>query len=248
MSEPEWVEILEPQSRQKMYVNIITGDCRWSAPDGVQVKPCHSNQWWELKDAKTDRYYYYNVASQSTMWERPESGDVVALERLQQMQDQMQSCDADPQQEIITVDPQVAAHVSPTGNIPNAPEITPKAKIYSNDDLMDYKANLSTHKRGLIIKKKVSIATMLSWSKEVIRTPMLVTHDKKDRRDAIELFKSVQMYMGDRKSNGKDQLQLVLEIVDHCWTTPRLLMRFTSSSASRLLATAPQAATSWAGS
>lgn len=43
--------------------------------------------------------------------------------------------------------------------------MSPKPKIYSNDDLMDYKANLSTHKRGLIIKKKVSIATMLSWSK-----------------------------------------------------------------------------------
>eukprot|EP00053_Salpingoeca_punica_P012173 m.109026 g.109026 ORF g.109026 m.109026 type:complete len:520 (-) comp15879_c0_seq1:485-2044(-) len=220
MAEPEWVEILEPESRQKMYANIVTGDCRWSPPEGVDVKPCHANQWWELKDAKTDRYYYYNVASQTTMWEKPAVGDIIALERLQQMQDQMQQ---EEDRTTERVDPSSTLHAPATGGaIPTAPKMSPKPKIYSNDDLMDYKANLSTHKRGLIIKKKVSIATMLSWSKELIKSPMLLTHNKKDRKDAIELFKSVQMYMGDRKSQGKDQLQIVVEIVDHCWSTTSL--------------------------
>ena len=33
-----------------------------------------------------------------------------------------------------------------------------------SDNLANYKSNLSTHKKG-IFRKKVSIATMLSWSK-----------------------------------------------------------------------------------
>lgn len=35
--EYEWVEILEPETRKKMFANVITGDCRWDAPPGLPM-------------------------------------------------------------------------------------------------------------------------------------------------------------------------------------------------------------------
>jgi Rho GTPase-activating protein 39 len=41
------------------------------------------NQWWELYDKKTSRFYYYNASSQKTVWHRPQNGDIIPLAKLQ---------------------------------------------------------------------------------------------------------------------------------------------------------------------
>lgn len=46
-------------------------------------KPTHENQWWELYDTNTRRYYYYNATSQQTIWRKPKDGDIIALAKLQ---------------------------------------------------------------------------------------------------------------------------------------------------------------------
>ena len=47
---------------------------------------------------------------------------------------------------------------------------------------------------------------------------MLLTHDKRVRKDAIELFRLVQMFMGDRSApRGKEPNQIAHEIVTKCW-------------------------------
>jgi len=33
----EWVEMLEPHSQERMYVNVNTGECVWRPPPGVAV-------------------------------------------------------------------------------------------------------------------------------------------------------------------------------------------------------------------
>jgi len=40
-------------------------------------------QWWELYDSKTSRFYYYNAGSQKTVWHRPQNGDIIPLAKLQ---------------------------------------------------------------------------------------------------------------------------------------------------------------------
>lgn len=50
---------------------------------GVPIKRADSSQWWELFDPKTDRFYYYNVASQKTVWHRPQNCDIIPLAKLQ---------------------------------------------------------------------------------------------------------------------------------------------------------------------
>ena len=40
-------------------------------------------QWWELYDNNTSRFYYYNAGSQKTVWHRPQNGDIIPLAKLQ---------------------------------------------------------------------------------------------------------------------------------------------------------------------
>ncbi|XP_017293209.1 rho GTPase-activating protein 39 [Kryptolebias marmoratus] len=79
----EWVEIIEPRTRERMYANLLTGECVWDPPQGVSYKPTDDNQWWELFDPKTSRFYYYNASTQRTVWHRPQGCDIIPLAKLQ---------------------------------------------------------------------------------------------------------------------------------------------------------------------
>lgn len=81
----DWVEILEPRSRERMYVNLATGECGWDPPSGVPVRQADGNQWWELFDPQSGRFYYYNSTGRRTVWHRPQGADIVPLSQLQAM-------------------------------------------------------------------------------------------------------------------------------------------------------------------
>ncbi|XP_056304748.1 rho GTPase-activating protein 39 isoform X1 [Danio aesculapii] len=81
----DWVEIVEPRSRERMYVNLLTGECGWEPPPGAPVRQSDGNQWWELFDSNNNRFYYYNCTSQQTVWHRPQDSDIVPLAQLQAM-------------------------------------------------------------------------------------------------------------------------------------------------------------------
>ena len=79
------MEILEPRSRERMYVNLATGECGWDPPLGAPVRQADGNQWWELFDPQSGRFYYYNSVGRRTVWHRPQGGDIVPLSQLQAM-------------------------------------------------------------------------------------------------------------------------------------------------------------------
>ncbi|KAM9859750.1 rho GTPase-activating protein 39 isoform 2-T2 [Aulostomus maculatus] len=81
----DWVEILEPRSRERMYVNLTTGECGWDPPQGASVRQADGNQWWELFDPHSGRFYYYNSTGRRTVWHRPQGADIVPLSQLQAM-------------------------------------------------------------------------------------------------------------------------------------------------------------------
>ncbi|KAL1265769.1 hypothetical protein QQF64_003796 [Cirrhinus molitorella] len=81
----DWVEILEPRSQERMYVNLATGECGWDPPTDVPVRQADGNQWWELFDPQSSRFYYYNSAGRMTVWHRPQGADIVPLSELQAM-------------------------------------------------------------------------------------------------------------------------------------------------------------------
>lgn len=88
----EWVEIVEPQTKQHMYANLRTGQCAWEPPPGVPVKRTESNQWWELFDTNTQRFYYYNATSMKTVWQRPHNCDIIPLAKLQTLKENTEMC------------------------------------------------------------------------------------------------------------------------------------------------------------
>lgn len=76
--------------------------------------------------------------------------------------------------------------------------------------------HFNKHTQGLF-RRKVSIANMLAWSSESIKKPMIMTSDRNVKKEACEIFKLIQMYMGDRRSKT-DQLNVALEIATKGWS------------------------------
>ncbi|XP_006879283.1 PREDICTED: rho GTPase-activating protein 39 [Elephantulus edwardii] len=87
----EWVEIIEPRTRERMYANLVTGECVWDPPAGVRIKRTSENQWWELFDPNTSRFYYYNATTQRTVWHRPQNCDIIPLAKLQTLKQNTES-------------------------------------------------------------------------------------------------------------------------------------------------------------
>lgn len=69
----EWVEIIEPRTKQRIYANLDTGICAKDPPEGAIVSKSedYKDHWWELYDQKTGKYYYYNPEQQKTVWSKP---------------------------------------------------------------------------------------------------------------------------------------------------------------------------------
>lgn len=61
---------------------------------GVHIKRTDDSQWWELFDKNTKRFYYYNVASQTTAWHRPTNCDIIPLAKLQTLKQNTDPNDA----------------------------------------------------------------------------------------------------------------------------------------------------------
>lgn len=80
--------------------------------------------------------------------------------------------------------------------------------------------HFNKHTQGLF-RRKVSIANMLAWSSESIKKPMIVTSDRHVKKEACEIFKLIQMYMGDRRAKA-DPLHVALEIATKGWSVQGL--------------------------
>ena len=77
----------------------------------------------------------------------------------------------------------------------------------------------------LLFRKKFSVRDILSWSKDPIPQPMLVVVDgeKLLKREACNLFRLVQVYMGDRKANvGMTLDGVATDIVNTAFSKPPL--------------------------
>jgi hypothetical protein len=59
--------------------------------------------------------------------------------------------------------------------------------------------NLNVQKKGLF-RKKMTVKDILSHTKESIRKPLTCVHDKALKKEAIEVFRMIQIYMGERRA------------------------------------------------
>lgn len=88
---------------------------------------------------------------------------------------------------------------------------TPQLALMKDCDIEKFaQDNLNLHSKG-IFRKKASVRDMLSWTADAISRPMLaVSRDKQAKKQAIEMFKLVQIYMGDRKARAGMSLNSVI--------------------------------------
>lgn len=85
-----------------------------------------------------------------------------------------------------------------------------------------YEEYLSQHKKGVFRRKRISLASMMSWSKVPIKKPLILIQDRQLKKDAIDTFKLILGYMGDRSIKGKTPERLALELTTKGWNTPVL--------------------------
>ena len=90
-----------------------------------------------------------------------------------------------------------------------------------SDILFNEMLNFNTHKRGLF-GKRLTQDDLLSWSKEPLTKPLLRTMDKILKKEAPEIFKLIQTYMGDRKSKQIASLNTCLELTTKGWSLPTI--------------------------
>ncbi|KAK7479802.1 hypothetical protein BaRGS_00028982, partial [Batillaria attramentaria] len=92
-----------------------------------------------------------------------------------------------------------------------------RQKLPSESDIESYAhQHLNRHKKGLF-GKKVSLNNMLTWSKDPIQKPMIRTNDKSIKKEACDIFKLIQLYMGDRR--GKQApMSVALEVITKGWS------------------------------
>ncbi|KAJ1124683.1 hypothetical protein NDU88_003132 [Pleurodeles waltl] len=90
-------------------------------------------------------------------------------------------------------------------------------KPLSETSMVDWAAkNLNMHTQGLF-RRRISIANMLSWNGGSIKKPMLITSNRVIKKEACEMFKLVQVYMGDRQARS-DRNHVALVTVIKCWS------------------------------
>eukprot|EP00117_Sycon_ciliatum_P029557 scpid50616/ scgid23504/ Rho GTPase-activating protein 39 len=106
---------------------------------------------------------------------------------------------------------------------PAAPSLPPADKKF-NIASFDRFDKPKSRRSFFSFKKKVTIENLLSWTKDPLTHPMLRTNDKKRKKEALDMFKQLLVYMGDKRSKLKDrERDLILhEIIGRTWTTTQL--------------------------
>lgn len=227
---PDWVQILEPGTKKPMFANVKTGVCVWEKPEGEEIRPNDGNMWWELKDPTSGKPYYYNEQTGMTEWSKPNNAEIIPLDKLQEVQDALAAEEGGD-----GINPMAGA-MSPSAptsggaaaaSSPQLPKTAtmkkPRRKV-SVMKMVDYKDHFAQHKVGALCKSKVPLDVVLAWSRNPLPKPMLEkVAGSSHSKSATEMFKQIQMYMGDRaRRNNALPVQVAHQVVTTAWRTPEL--------------------------
>merc|ERR1719193_1104349 len=126
-------------------------------------------------------------------------------------------------------DPMSSSQISENNSVCSGSTLSVSASIHSTlsastlADLENFAAsNLNIQKKGLF-RKKMSLKDVLSWTAESISKPLTFVTDKSLKKEAVNVFKLVQIYMSDRKAKiGMTINSVAMDIVDLGFNNPNL--------------------------
>eukprot|EP00124_Ichthyophonus_hoferi_P001842 Ihof_evm12s108 gene=Ihof_evmTU12s108 len=216
-----WVEINEDSLAHTVYVNQDTLECRWELPEGYTFRKSSGDQWWELYDEPIKQYCYYNSHTAKTRWEKPENCDIIPLARLQELQaatqegKQMEMLANMRTRSLHDLCQVVAKRASQCASRwergeEERPRCTsmreprekpvdlppPPANMESFGSLLA--EQIETKHSGGLFKRRQTLEARLTWSKCEIYAPITKLVPRRNKKEALECFKCVMMYMGDR--------------------------------------------------
>ncbi|KAJ8076958.1 hypothetical protein PM082_001381 [Marasmius tenuissimus] len=104
----------------------------------------------------------------------------------------------------IPVEHHVPVHPTPTstsilstGTYPALPhDLASDIMQFSESDFA--RQYFSTHRTGILFRRRVPVAQMMVWQKTPLNSPLLTLNNRVLNRDAVKVFKVIQHIMGDR--------------------------------------------------
>ncbi|KAM6248740.1 rho GTPase-activating protein 39-like isoform 2-T2 [Porphyrio hochstetteri] len=165
--------------------------------------------------------FHSNVAApQDTVRQKRTFEKIDSLEKNVTSQMSLASSDAthrSSQPGTIELDPKQESSGQPSSCVGYHFPYTTLRKPISPSSMADWASkNLNMHTQG-IFRRRISISNMLSWNGGSIKKPMLITSSRAIKKEACEMFKLVQSYMGDRQSR-MDRNHVALVMVTKCWS------------------------------
>ena len=121
----------------------------------------------------------------------------------------------------------INANSRPDSGVTGGSMLSVSASIHSTmsaeSDIERYALdNLNVQKRGLF-RKKLSVKDILSHTKESIRKPLTCVTDKALKKEAIEIFRLIQIYMGERRAKaGMTINSVAVDITGRGYAKPAL--------------------------
>lgn len=121
----------------------------------------------------------------------------------------------------------INANSRPDSGVTGGSMLSVSASIHSTmsaeSDIERYALdNLNVQKRG-IFRKKMTVKDILSHTKESIRKPLTCVTDKALKKEAIEIFRLIQIYMGERRAKaGMTINSVAVDITGRGYAKPAL--------------------------
>jgi len=206
----DWDERLDPNSGRVYYYNKKTQETSWTAPKGYEKKRSAEGEevgsWQSKLDEASGRTYYYNTVTKATSWTRPaslaeeeEAATEAATEAAAETRESAEAAEAKRE---LTVG-----------------ELVEK---YAGYEFRTYaEAHFQLYRKG-VFKSKTEVEKVTRWKNEVIRGALLNLKDGELNGEAVQMFRNVTGFMGDRGS-GKSRLEHCQKILSNMLQSPEEL-------------------------
>ena len=185
-----WHEKMDPSTGRMYYFNRTTQETSWTPPSSLPP-----DRQWHAKehDGKT---YYYNVLTNETTWTRPAclDNDDATVETETKVEP---AIELEPTETMAAVQEKDEEE----DDAMRLPKLIDKYR--SAETLKKFgEAHFQLNRKGMF-KGRTEIEKMLRWKNDVIKTALLNVQDKEFAGEAVQVFRNITGYMGDRGS-GKD--------------------------------------------